>query len=543
MFGRLAAVRIKAAEDAFARGRLDEAFEIASAGDLAGNRRVQGLLEQLGGPLLERGQEHLLSKRFTEALADFERVARCGHDLDKATEWRRRALEAMADDQQAEHEHEAVLAAARERLAAGSLRGAAAALDKSPSDDPDLKALSAAIARQTRQADEALAEAKAALKKERLADAVERFQAARALHSNLSGLPEMETELVKHAVKQAAEHFKNGRMQRARQDLAALGSVGRNRSERVEMEEALRLARDAAGALAEDRYAKAGVLLGRLAGIGPKAGWISDVRKHLAVLEEHRRALLEGPLGVIAGRDVPSAIGTKSRAGGGAGGIEETVAAPAGKRAAPAVSPERPAPMTLPKRLLLRIDGVGSFLLLRGDRIGIGRSGSSATADLQLISDLSDCHAEIIRAGEDYFVVAKSGVELGGRRVDHTLLHDGDRIRLGKRIRLTFRRPSLKSTTGTLDLGDGVRTTTDCRRVILWGGPLLMGATRECHIRLSPTVGGAILLERGGRLFIKSPGAGGSAMPVDLDVPLEFGELRFSVQAWPSRSGLGKVIG
>jgi hypothetical protein len=70
-----------------------------------------------------------------------------------------------------------------------------------------------------------------------------------------------------------------------------------------------------------------------------------------------------------------------------------------------------------------------------------------------------------------------------------------------------------------------------------------MGATRECHVRLSPTVGGAILLERGGRLLIKSPGVGGSAMPVDLDVPSEFGELRFSIQAWPSRSGIGKVIG
>ncbi len=548
MLGRLAAIRIKAAEDAFDRGRFDESFEIASAVDLANHRRARGLLRKLVDPFLERGQDHLLSMRFTEALADFERAARCGHKTKKVAEWRKRAMDAMQDDQQVRHERDAAIAAARDRLAAGSLHNAADALAKAPDDDPDRAVIADEIARRSKRAEEALAAAKAALKDGQLAQAVARWRAAKALHSGLDGVHDMETKLVAHAVKLAAADFKDGRLERAEQQFHLLDDAGRTMPERIEMDEALRLAREAAKALSDDRYARASVLLGRLTQVGPKAAWIGDVRKHLSVLEDHRRALLEGPLGLISGHNVPSAVGAKSlspakpfRGDATLPAAERPVAKPAmdHRRDAGATPPRRG---RLPRRLLLRIDGAGSFLLLRGDRIGIGRSGPGATADLPLVSDLSERQAEVIRAGEDYFVVSKSGVELAGRNVDHALLQDGDRIRLGNRIRLKFRRPSLKSTTAILDLGDGVRTTTDCRRVILWGGPLLMGGTRECHIRLSPSLGGAILMERNGQLCIKPMGPGGQAVPVELGVQTELGELRLTAKPWSDESGGGKVI-
>lgn len=182
--------------------------------------------------------------------------------------------------------------------------------------------------------------------------------------------------------------------------------------------------------------------------------------------------------------------------------------------------------------MLLRIDGVGSFLLLRGERVSIGRAGPGATADLRLVSDLSERQAEIIRAGDDCFIASSGGVELAGHPVDYALLQDGDRIRLGRRVRLTFLRPSKKSSTAVLDLGDGVRTTTDCRRVILWSGPLIMGSTRECHVRLSPSVGGAILTEREGRLYFRPMTGSGEMLAVKPGTPAEWGELRFKLQPW-----------
>lgn len=612
MFGQFAA-RIKAAEDAFEKGRLDDAFEIAAALDLIGQRRAEDLLAKMAEPFLYRGQDHLLGKRFAEAIADFDRAARCGGPMEKIAEWRRRAQEARVDVHKTEADRQAALAAARERMASGSLHGAADALarldaaeaarrePRPPGDDPERAAIADEIARRKQRAEQALAAARVALDGGQVARAIENVRAAKGLHAKLDGLAETEARLLAHVVGAATRCFAEGRLDRAAQELAALVDLGRGDAERGDLEQALRLAREAARALADDRYSKASVLLDRLTRIGPKAEWIAQVREHLNVLDERRRALLAGPLGLLLGREVPSEISVgppgvdrpadtdetlplgrhapaAGRAGGpggegprvgalaqgpppagvghgrrgvGAAGERAGVGAPpvvhafnvGGAGAPGAVGP-------LPKRLLLRIDGVGSFLLLRGERISIGHAGPGATADLPLVSDLAERQAEIIRAGEDYFVVSSGGVELADRRVDYALLQSGDRVRLGKRIRLKFLRPSQKSTTAVLELGDGVRTTTDCRRVILWSGPLLMGSTGECHIplpgnetRTSVSVGGAILLERDGRVLVKPMMPGAAAAVVPLGAQAELGELRLTLQEWPDSTRAGKVVG
>lgn len=533
MFGRLATVRIKTAEDAFAAGRLEEAFEFAIAKDLANHRRIQKLRRDLAEALLKRGQDHLIGRRFAAALSDFDRAEQCGHMKDKTREWKRRAHEAIAADQKAQADRDAVLSEAQKRFQAGSLVGAANALADGPSDDSELAALSEAIDLQKQRAAKALSDAEAALKDGNIGLAVDHFLTARGMHNKLDGIADMETKLVDQAVRSATESFKSGRLDRAMQDLGALGDVGRRHAGRNEIEDVVRLAKDAAHALSEDRYARANVLLGRLAQVSPKAGWVSDVRKHLSVLETHRRALLEGPLGLLSGEDVPSTVQDRTHNGKETRIANDDLTLPPPPRAhqAPPSDPRPPFPV-LSRRMLLRIDGIGSFLLLRGDRLSIGRAGPGATADLQLVSDLSERQSEIVRAGEDYFLVAQSGVELAGQAVDHALLQDGDRIRLSKRIRLKFRRPSLKSSAAVLDLGDGVRTTADCRRVILWSGPVLMGSRRECHIRLDHQLGDFVLMERGGRLYVKPMGPHGEATPIVLGEQKAVGDLRFSVVDW-----------
>jgi tetratricopeptide (TPR) repeat protein len=543
MFRRLAAVRVKTAEEALAQGRLEDAMEIAASPDLAGHRRVQQLLGELAERFLQRGQDSMLSRRFAEAVADFDKAQKCGGPTDVITQWRERGRMAMQDNRKTERDKTAALAVARERLAAGRLDEAAAALGSLSDKDAEVLAVTAMIEEQARRAADALRAAEAVLNAGRIEAVVEHLGSARRLHGKLDGLAQAESRVVEQMVKQIGEAFESGRLDRAAQQLAVLGDLGLGQSPRSDFEEAVRLARECARAVAEDHYARAGVLLGRLAQINSQAKWISEVRQHLAEVDEHRRALLAGPLGLLSGRDVPSAVSVAMDGG------DETLptpvrpaSPPVARRPVPPVEDGR-RPCSLPKRLLLQVDGGGSYVLLRGERIAIGRAGPGASADLQLISDLSDRQAEVIRAGEDYFVVSNSGVELGGRPVDHALLQDGDRLRLGRRIRLTFLRPSKKSETAVLELGDGVRTTSDCRRVILWGGPLLMGSTRECHVRLSPSLGGVILMERDGGLAAKQMGAAGQVIPLAIGTAMEIGELRFSVQACPDPSDAGKVIG
>lgn len=553
MFGRLATVRIKAAEDALAAGRLDDAYQIASARDLLDHPRVRRLRSDLAAAYLKRGQEHMLGKRFTAAAADFDRCAHCSGSTEKVAEWQRRAREAIRTEAKDRTDQAVALAEARERLNAGSLRGAADALARSPEADTQAGILSEEIGQRDRRARAALDAATEALKQGRIAVAIEKLRAARALHRKLEGLDALESELLAKVLNDARQSFRAGRLDRAGQDIDGLKELGAGSRPRRELEEAMLLAADAAQAVADDRYARASVLLGRLAHVSPEAQWISGARSHLETLDEHRRALLEGPLGLALGRAVPAALQDRGAAS------DETLSANATGRPVPPPVPaqaaaggpgtrEKPLP-GLPRRLLLRIDGVGSYLLLRGDRIGIGRAGPGATADLQLLTDLAERQAEIVRAGEDYFLVAQTGVELAGRQVDHALLEDGDRLRLTRRVRLTFRRPSLKSTTAVLDLGDGVRTTTDCRRVMLWSGPLLMGSTRECHIPLGRGTGEFVLMERGGRLYIKPMRPGGSQTPVTLGEQMAVAsgaaedDLRFSVTPWSDGSQTGGVFG
>ncbi|MFQ5425424.1 MAG: FHA domain-containing protein [Phycisphaerae bacterium] len=539
MFERLTMVRLKTAEEALVADRIDEAFGIVSAPDLAVHRRGRRLFNKLGGRFLERGQDHLLNRRFPEALADFERAGRCGASPEKVTEWRDRAVAAMEQADRSIRDRAAALADARQRMAAGSLDGAAAALDDVSERDPAREQVAQAIDERSDRARAALAAARAAVQQDDLTEAVRRFQEASQLYPRMDGMAEMETTLVGRVVERAADCFTNGRLDRAAQDLAILGDVGRNRTERMELHDALQLATDAAKAIAGDRYGRAGVLLGRLGQLGPHAEWVSKARDQLAALEGHRRALLEGPLGLLSGRDDPSVRGHDRQ------DPAATLPAPRKVRGAPPVidAARRPADGSLPGRMLLRVDGVGSFLLLPRERISIGRAGPGATADLQLVSDLSERQAEIVRTGDDYFVMAASGVELAGRAVEHALLQDGDRIRLGRRVRLKFRRPSLKSCTAVLDLMEGVRTTTDCRRVILLGGPLLMGNRRECHVLMPTAAAGAVLVCRGGRLVVKTMGAVRESTPVELGAPFEVAGVRMSVQAWPEGSGTGRVIG
>lgn len=536
MFERLATVRLKTAEDAFDDGRIDEAFDIVTMPDLAGHRRTQILLNKLAESLLTRGQEHLLNQRFTEALADFDRAGRCGHATEKVVEWRNRAVAASREAVDGRKTREAALAEAQARLAAGSLHGAQSALDAVAGMDAGRAKMQDAIARQSDRAAVALEDAEEALKRDDLPTAVARLRAAMQLHAKMDGVADLEARLVSRIVKNAMESFRAGRLQRAEQQMALLSDIGRDRTERLDAQHALQLARDAGKAIGDSRYAAAGVLLGRLAQTEHKGDWVASTRDQLNQLDDLRRSVLEGPLACFVSHDAHRAVDPVHE-------HSMTMAPP--RPAAPPVlqALASPTPEQGHRRLMLRIDGVGSFLLLNSQRVSIGRAGTGATADLQLVSDLADRQAEIIRSGEDYFVAASGGVELAGKAVEHALLQNGDKVRLGHRVRLRFLRPSRKSAAAVLELGEGVRMASDCRRAILMGGPLIISPRRDSHIVTPPGSGDYVLMMRDGAVMLKPTGSSSGATALALGAPLNVGDLRIGVQAVADGSTVGRVVG
>ena len=531
MFNRLAAVRIKAAEDALAAARLSEALNTLLEPEVAQGRRAQEIMAELGRRFVERGQDRLLSQRFQDALADFEQAARCGVPKAPLEEWRRRAQIAMQEDAEVRKAKNAALGEARQRLTAGSIAGAMDALARAPIQDAEGVAVAENIKRQSERAAHEVEGAKRAFESGHIEAAAGHLRRARDLHSKVEGLIALEADLVAHVVAKGRDLFREGRIDRVEQELRLLADIGATDPDRVELQEAMRLAREASRAASQHKYDQAGLLLGRILQLEPKAQWVGSARKQLDDIENNRRSMMEGPLGVL--------IGDQSSERNDRAFPSETM------RAAPPVikRPGRGDAVFPGRRLILRIDGVGSFLLLRGDRISIGRSGGQGPADLDLISDLSERHAEIVRAGEDYFLVSMAGVELAGRPVEHALLQDGDRIRLGPRVKLRFGKPSLRSPAAFLDLADGVRTTNDCRRVILWDGPLLLGNTRECHISIRSAAAPSILVQRDGQFLLRPMGLGGPASPIVIGQATEFGELRLSLQDASRSSVIGEVFG
>ena len=129
------------------------------------------------------------------------------------------------------------------------------------------------------------------------------------------------------------------------------------------------------------------------------------------------------------------------------------------------------------------MDGVGSFLLLLSDRVTLGRSGSSARPDVALAADISGVQAEIVRAGDDYFLAARGAVEVNGRAVEKKLLASGDRIALSPRCQVVFRQPTPLSASAVLSLAGGQRIAGDAREVILLHHLLIIGSGEGSHVR------------------------------------------------------------
>jgi tetratricopeptide (TPR) repeat protein len=534
MFSRPKSTQLRRIEEAFEQGRLDEAYSVAQTAKRSTDSAVLEAVARLADALMVRGQEHLLARRFADALADFGRAGDCGHPLEKVAQWRKRAHEAAGHAQDLDRRKNVAVEEARNRLKDGDVAGAREARAAAPYHDTQVGEVSHAIHDQSGRSEQARDLAEQAWKDGRLAVAVEQVLLAGRLNANVAGLADLQRRIVETVLIEARRSFKEGNLSRAEHDMKSVKDIVRGNGEAQELERALETARQAARLVARADFSDALVLIDRLAAIEPQIVWIGQAREHLQAVEQQHRALLAGPLGWLASSQ-PTAAPTREAAPTLAGGRQVN------RIETPAV--DSVDSLALGRRLLLRIDGVGSFLLVRGDRVGIGRAGPDATADIPLISDLSERAAEIIRAGEDYFVMASGGVELAGRPVEYALLQDGDRVRVGRRVKLDFRRPSSKSTSAVLDFGEGVRMASDCRRVILWDGPVVMGAGKECHIRLPAGAASVVLIERGGRMFVKPAASASQIVPLPLGISVELGELRLSVAAWAGATATGRIVG
>lgn len=523
MFARWMNVRLRAAEQALDEGRLDDAYRAALEPDVRADRRGQRLLDALERPLMARARLHLQAGRYRAALDDLERlaaVARGGAELEALQE---RVLTALRSQQTHDAEARDAYSRAVEAVRAGRLDSGRVAIEGV--DDPQRRAaLHEELDQRARRSAQLIEQARSALESGDVLTACRFWADACQRHGRGGDADVLLAPLANAYRTQLDEFFAQGRLDRFATLLGATGAFRDFNPALHEYDPWLTSATQAAAALRANDFAAAREALLRLAALPRPARWVSEALATLAQLATTREKLLAGPLALLSA----------------APGAARTVAPPANdvrtQAAPPSTAPAETGRLRRDTRLVLLVDGGGSSLLLASDAVRIGRAGAPGDVDVPIPADVQAHHADIVRAGDDYFLVAHAPTRVNQRTVQRTLLRHNDRVTLGERARFTFLIPSHKSASAVLRLSDRCRLPQDVSQVILFRDTCMLGPLAQCHVPVREADSRVVLFEREGRLFARRTAADGR--PVDapeavaFDQTMQIGDLRVTVKRY-----------
>ncbi|MCH7924836.1 MAG: hypothetical protein IIC51_04815 [Planctomycetes bacterium] len=529
MLSQLLFVRLKAAENALKQGRLDEAYRLALAPDVREHRRGAAVLGALTEQFLKRARNHFQDDRFTEALVDLDRAETGGAMKEKIVELREQVRTVEAEQNRKAQSRRERLQAARRRIEHGSLVAGRRMLDEVSQGDRAAQQL-------RNQADEKLADVDHAVKfiedliaQGQLSQAAERIRRAKSADAYSADVTRIETNLCARVLQNVKSAIIEGRIGRAEDELACLGSLGDNLPEKQEAADMLGLAKQAGTNMRAHRYMEARRDAMSLQRLLPKAGWLKQVVGRLRDLDDVLTELTAGPLGESLADDKVD--------------LEVAAGRPAAKPFSPddtVALPHRVSPKSgMPDRILMLINGGGSYLIIRGDNASIGRAAAAHPADMAIYSDLNERHANVSRVDEDYFLFSAKEIEIGGRKAKHQLLKDSDRIVLGRKAKMTFRLPSRKSPTAVFDLSDTTKMPNDVRRIVMFSRQATIGQGPTAHIQCRHASLPLILFERGGALWIRPKSDGhvdNEARQLIMGETMEIAGASLVVQPWTIRT-------
>ena len=545
MLSRLLFVRLKAAENALRDGRLDEAYRLATAPDIREHRRGAAVLADLTGRFIERARSHFRADRFTEALMDLDRAEAGQVKKEEVAELRGYVRAVMAEQQRRDQSRAGRIEAARKRIEGGSLAAGRRILEQAGDNDLDAQQLRRAIDERAEDATTIAEQAERLIDQNQLAAAAERLRRARAVDAHHEAAARAEARLCDKALKNARAAMMQGKLSRAADELTCLGKLGDALPEKRELSDLLAVGQEAARCVQTGKFAEARRHAMSLARLLPEAEWVRSVAEQLRQIDDIIAALCAGPLGDRIEHVAPTGRGIADHQRMPVG-HEEGRQRPAGSLDDTVALPHRvPSSGALPERLLVLVDGGGSYLLLRSDQASVGRVASRHPADVPVFSDVAERHANITRVDDDYFLFSAKDVEVAGHRTKHQLLRDGDRILLGRKAKFTFRLPSRKSPTAVLDLSDTTKMPNDVRRVVLFHQHATVGAGPNAHIRCQHAGMPLVLFERNGALWMRRKNDGHvDTEPVQLPLgePIEIAGVSLVIEPWQLRTPGGRVV-
>lgn len=529
MFARWPNARMNAAEKALRAGRLDDACTAALDPSLGDHPRRERLLDELVRPLVARARLHRQAGRLREAEADLALLAQWGRATPEAQDLRRQVEAERRVAEQLGTERAAAAQRVAEQLAAGRLESGRVDLEQVP-DAAERERLERELGRRVERGEERLAQAGTALEQADPLAAVTYWREACERHGRSRETDTFATARLAPALRRQVEIWlAAGRLDKV---VAARGALVAVQAVVPSVEDELRAVawcERAAGELAAHALVELRQSLLRIKAAVPGAPWVDGVLAALTQLGAAQDALLASPLGLL-GMPIGEGGQVAARA---AHSMTVRVPRVAGVEEAGAVRLDEP--------LLVMVDGGASGLLVTGERVRLGRGGSSTHVEVALPGDLLPHHADVTRHGEDYFLTAYGPVEVNRQPVQRALLRDGDRVVLGGRAKFVFAKPSARSDSAVLKLSQRVRLPLDVSEVVLFDETCLLGGGPSCHLRTREGEGAVVLFTNAGRLLARKSG-GGTAVPVPADAALELGGVRMVIKPYPAAvraAGLG----
>jgi hypothetical protein len=497
-------VRLKQCEHAMADGRLDAAFELARAADLRADRRGQELVTRLAQALAGRGHDHVENGRIGEASSDVEKAAFLAGNAPEVASLRAAIALATTARQEADRVRGQAIAAARRHLDAGQLTVGAGVLATLDGADARARALKQEVETRRASLQSAIEKASAAFKAGDWESAVDHLGAFRAQFAGDTQFRQLAGQVTQHVLSEIHQAIDAGRLDRAASLLARLGGLG-NAS--VELDQAVRtlqqcrLAFDMISATSAQQSLE---ILRRMSPLWPRARWMSAAAEHLQTLAETLEQLRSGPL-ALAGLGPAVVDHNQTRVGPTPPAVTPPPL-PRGRNDAPAAGVQPREAGALGSKFLLHVDGVGSFQVISRPTLSIGAISSSAAPDIALLAGSGVATVTISRSDGDYVIQSHEPVMVNDKPTTGRLLNHGDKIQLGPRCRLTFRRPSAASGTAMLDLS-GTRLPRDVRQIVLLDREIVIGPGAATHVRCDDLAAPAVLQSAGGRLLLRATDA------------------------------------
>jgi len=499
-------IRLKQCEAALAGGRLDEAFVMLAEPALRGHRRGQELMVEVGKALVARGRQHLAAGSLDAAASDADRAATLGGNLAEVVQLRRAVSTAMSEQRKANQLRDHVISTARRRVDAGQLTVGQQLLEETAIGD-HAGLLKQDITAKRASVESAVEKATAALKScdwEAAIDHISRLDRSCRAEPTVR---EIVARIDEEVVSQASESIDSGRLDVGSSLLARLARLPTQSPESDNLRRIVSQCREAFEALSRGDATGAELTIRGLLPLLPKAKWLATAAEQIHTVRQATEELRIGPLRLAAVTNGP------------------TIPAP--------IRPVSPPPIltksTPSSDVILHVDGAGGFRVVDRPIVSIGPVSSSRRVDVPLMADATLPTITIARSEEDYFLHSAQPVLVNDKPTTSTLLSSGDRIGLGPRCRITFRRPSPASSTAVLDLSGTRLPQADVRHIVLMDREMIVGPGAGAHIRSDELDAPAVIQRREGQLVCRvqgkttalAPGAHVQVGPIGLVVAKE----------------------